>query len=72
MSCLDGTAVDLLPITAEIAYVGTIGLSCELTIALEPMIAIAQVESAPLEGCNHCLDGTTVGLSPISAEIAHV
>ncbi len=60
-----------MPITAEIAYAETVGLSCEVTIGLESMTAAAQVESAPSEGGCQCFVGTSFGFVPITAEIAH-
>ena len=38
-----------MPITAEIVHAETVGLSCEVTVGLEPMTAAVQDESAPSE-----------------------
>ena len=68
----DGTAVVLVPITAEIVHAETVCLWCEVTDGLGPMIAAAQVESAPSEAGSQSFDGTAVVLVPITCETVHV
>ena len=55
----DGTAVVLVPITAETVHTEAVGLSCEVTVGLGPMIAAAQVESALSEAGSRYLAWTT-------------
>ena len=63
----DGTAVVLVPITAEIVHAATVGLWCEVTDGPGHMIAAAQVESALSDTGSQSFDGTAVVLVPITA-----